>query len=206
MIIRWLETGMIGANCYLVMCPETKEAAIIDPGDEGGRIMRLVTKEQAKVVVIINTHGHADHIGANREVKEATQAPLLCHEDDAPMLLSPAKNLSLFTGHAIQGPAADRLLREGDTVKIGKTITLEVLHTPGHTPGGISLKAPGVVFTGDTLFCGSIGRTDFPGGSFTNLIQSIKDKLLVLPDDTMVYSGHGPESTIGQERRTNPFL
>lgn len=206
MIVRRLETGMIGANCYLVVCPETKEAALIDPGDEAEKILRMVQKEQAKVVAIINTHGHGDHIGANREIKEATKAPIMCHVEEAPMLTSAAKNLSMFLGMPIESPDPERLLNEGDVVTVGKTVTLEVIHTPGHTVGGMCLKASGAVFTGDTLFAGSIGRTDFPGGSYTTIIKSIKDKLLSLPDETVVYSGHGPESTIGRERRGNPFL
>nr|WP_207732347.1 MBL fold metallo-hydrolase [Heliobacterium chlorum] len=201
-----METGMLGANCYLVICEETKEAAIIDPGDEGERILNRVNEEKAKVVAIINTHGHGDHIGANRFLKEATGAPLMCHEKDAPKLAEAGKNLSLYIGVPISSPPPDRLLQEGDIIEIGSTIRLEVLHTPGHTVGGICLKGDGVVFTGDTLFAGSIGRTDFPGGSFEEIIRSINTKLLNLPEPTVVYSGHGPTSTIGEEKRSNPFL
>ncbi|MTV49719.1 MBL fold metallo-hydrolase [Heliobacillus mobilis] len=206
MIIRSMETGMLGANCYLVICEETKETVIIDPGDEGERILNRVNEEKAKVIAIINTHGHGDHIGANRFLKEATGAPLMCHENDAPKLVEAGKNLSLYIGVPISSPPPDRFLQEGDIIEIGSTIRLEVLHTPGHTAGGICLKGEGVVFTGDTLFAGSIGRTDFPGGSFEEIIRSINTKLLSLADNTVVYSGHGPTSTIGEEKRSNPFL
>ncbi|QGG46702.1 MBL fold metallo-hydrolase [Heliorestis convoluta] len=205
MIIKTLETGMLGANCYLVVCPETGQGAIIDPGDEAEKIMQLVQKEKAQVVAIINTHGHGDHIGANGGVQKATQAPILCHADEAAMLTSAAKNLSQYFTQPIVSPAPERLLQDGDTISVGN-LTLEVLHTPGHTVGGICLKGPSVVFTGDTLFSGSIGRTDFPNGSYSTLIQSIQEKLLTLPDQTVVYPGHGPASTIERERRENPFL
>ncbi|MZP30963.1 MBL fold metallo-hydrolase [Heliobacterium undosum] len=204
-IRRW-EAGMLAANCYLVQCPETGEAALIDPGGDGEMLLRRAGEAKAKIVAIINTHGHGDHIAANGDIKKATGAPLLCHEAEAAAIISPGKNLSLYTGVPITSPAADRLLEDGDVITIGKTVRLEVLHTPGHTVGGICLKGEGVVFTGDTLFYGSIGRTDFPGGSYSQILHSIREKLLTLPDDTVVYPGHGPESTIGFERVNNPFL
>ncbi|MBM7868076.1 MBL fold metallo-hydrolase [Heliobacterium gestii] len=204
-IRRW-EAGRLGANCYLVQCPETGEAALIDPGGDGEMLLRRAEEAQAKIVAIINTHGHGDHIEANGEIKAATGAPLLCHEAEAATIVSPAKNLSLYIGAPYASPAADRLLKDGDVITVGKKVRLEVLHTPGHTVGGICLKGEGVVFTGDTLFYGSVGRTDFPGGSYSQLLHAIREKLLPLPDDTVVYPGHGPESTIGYERVNNPFL
>ncbi|MGE5483935.1 MAG: MBL fold metallo-hydrolase [Ignavibacteriales bacterium] len=205
MIVEVLPVGPLQANCIIVGCEKTKKAAVIDPGGEGERILQTVRGLGLEVAAIINTHGHADHIGANNRVKRATQAPIMIGEKDAGMLTSSAKNLSLLGGVAITTDAADRLLRDGDTIEVGEVV-LRVLETPGHTPGGISLAGEGVVFTGDTLFAGSVGRTDFPGGSFDDLITSIRDKLLPLGDDFEVYPGHGPSTTIGEERVANPFL
>lgn len=206
-LVKGLEVGVVAANCYLLICPDTRQAVLMDPGDEPSRILGLVEQEKVQVVHIINTHGHVDHIGANKAVKEATAASILIHELDAPALIDPRRSLSLYTGGREAGPPADRLLQEGDTIQVG-SITLHVLHTPGHTPGGISLYEPTaeVVFTGDTLFAGSIGRTDFPGGSYQEIIRSIKEKLLVLPPATIVYPGHGPSTRIEIEAQTNPFL
>ncbi|WP_258359942.1 MBL fold metallo-hydrolase [Moorella sulfitireducens (nom. illeg.)] len=206
MFLKTLVVGPIGTNCYLIGCQETKEGAIIDPGAEGQRILAAAGEAGLKIRYIINTHGHIDHIGANGVIKNATGASILIHSDDAPFLIDPGRNLSVLMGSRERGPGADRLLQEGDTITIGRTITLTVLHTPGHTPGGICLQGEGLIFTGDTLFAGSIGRTDFPGGSFNQLINSIKEKLFVLDDDLKIYPGHGPASTIGAERVDNPFF
>lgn len=203
-IIR-MEVGSLGTNCYIVYCEQTKEAAVIDPGGSAADILAVINREQLKVAYIINTHGHADHIGANGKVKAATQAPLLIHAADADMLTSGFRNLSSYMGEGITSDPADRMLKDGDIIDFG-AVRLEVLHTPGHTPGGICLKTDGAVWSGDTLFAESIGRTDFPGGSYHQLIQSIKEKLLILPDDYAVYPGHGPETTIGWERKMNPFI
>ncbi|MFY9174579.1 MAG: MBL fold metallo-hydrolase [Peptococcia bacterium] len=205
MKIITLILGMTATNCYIVYDENTKEAMIIDPGDAGKRIMAEVEKNQLQVKYILNTHGHADHIGANKYVKEATGAELLIHAEDAEMLTEPSLNLSVYFGEPITGPAADRVLQEGETIKVG-SLEFKVLHTPGHTKGGICLVCGDVVFSGDTLFQYSIGRTDFPGGSYQQLINSIKTKLMPLDDKIVVYSGHGPQTTIGAERRGNPFL
>lgn len=205
MIFKCIPVGSIEANCYIIGCPETRLAVVVDSGDEGRRILSHVQKHGLRVLYIINTHGHLDHIGANGAVKEATGAQILIHSGDAPMLTDPALNFSKFMGHPIAGPPADRLVQDGDVLQVG-TLRLNVIHTPGHTPGGICLLIGDHLITGDTLFAGSIGRTDFPGGSHETLIESIKEKLLILPDETRVYPGHGPESTIGEEREGNPFL
>lgn len=205
LILETFVVGAFGANCYIVGCEETKEAAIIDPGGDAGRILAYVRQRGLQVKSIINTHGHVDHMAANGPVKEGTAAPILIHRDDAPMLTSGARNLSLLAGVNVRSPEADRELEDGDVLTVGK-LTLKVIHTPGHTPGGISLLCGDMVFTGDTLFAGSIGRSDFPGGSHETLIHSIKEKLLPLPDETVVLPGHGPRSTIGQEKDMNPFL
>lgn len=205
MLIKCIPLGGMGANCYVVACDDTKEALVIDPGGEPRPVLSFVEKEGLKVKYIVNTHGHIDHIMGNDLLKQATGARVLIHELDAEMLQNPRLNLSGFMGGSIKLAQADQLLTEGDTVEVGK-VSLEVIHTPGHTRGGICLKGDGVVFTGDTLFAGSIGRSDFPGGSAETLINSIKTKLLPLPDDTAVYPGHMQESTMGEEKKYNPFL
>lgn len=205
MILEGFEVGPIAANCYIIGCEKTALGAVVDPGAEGGRILKRLESLNLKCKYIILTHGHVDHIGALKEVREATGAEVIIHKDDAGMLTSPAQNLSLFMGTMLKFDAADRLLEDGDKIQVGN-LTLEVIHTPGHTPGGICLKLGNDLITGDTLFAGSVGRSDFPGGDHNVLINSIKSKLLIYPDDTNVYPGHGPASTIGQEKKTNPFL
>lgn len=206
MILKGIEIGAMGVNCYIVGCEETGEVAVIDPGGNPQGIIRLLEKENLKAVYIINTHGHIDHIGGNRAVKEATGAKILIHEDDAKMLVNPVSNFSFLMGNKVTSPPADQYLKEGDIIKIGNTVELEVIHTPGHSPGGICLKTGNIIFVGDTLFQGSIGRTDFPGGSYKQLIQNIKEKLLCYDDNVICYPGHGPATTIGFERQHNPFL
>ena len=204
MILRVLEVGSFAANCYIAACAETREGVIIDPGSEGPQIIRAVEDEEIKIKFIINTHGHVDHVGANAHVREATGAPILIHREDGDMCRKPHASLSVFAG-TLKLAEPDRLLEDGDVLEVGK-LSFEVIHTPGHTRGGISLKAGNILFTGDTLFAGSIGRTDLPGGSYRQLIASIKDRILPYPPDTLVYPGHGPASTVGEEKQANPFL
>jgi glyoxylase-like metal-dependent hydrolase (beta-lactamase superfamily II) len=199
-------SGGYASNCYILGCEETKEAVVIDPGGDGAIIATLLKKDGLTAKYIINTHGHIDHIAGNTEVKEKTGAQILIHTEDKDMLTEARRNLSGFMGASIVSPPADGTLEEGEIITVGTTIKLEVIHTPGHTRGGICLKVGDVVFTGDTLFAGSIGRSDFPGGDHNTLISSIKAKLLILEDDTEVFPGHGPSSTIGEERASNPFL
>jgi glyoxylase-like metal-dependent hydrolase (beta-lactamase superfamily II) len=193
------------ANCFVLGCDETKEAAVIDPGDEPDRILLALAESNLTVKLIINTHGHFDHVGANKKLNEVTGAPILIHPLDAPMLNQLADSAAAWGMKAENSPSPDRELQDGDQINFGNII-LKVLHTPGHTPGGISLYTDHEVFVGDTLFAGSIGRTDFPGGSFATLKASIQQKLFTLRDDLKVYPGHNQPTTIGVEKRTNPFV
>lgn len=204
--------GPIQANCFILGCEETRNAVVIDPGDDADRILTTLAGDRLTAVHIINTHGHFDHVGANKRLKEVTGADILIHSADAPMLPQLSSMASAWGMATENSPAADRLLEDGDTITFG-THTLTVLHTPGHTLGGICLYteyakagAPEkAVFVGDTLFAGSIGRTDFPGGDFDTLIRSIRTKLFTLSDGVKVYPGHMGNTTIGVEKGTNPF-
>ena len=205
MIIKKLAVGPIMANCFIIGCESTKEAAVIDPGDDSDRILMELAKSELNVKYLINTHGHFDHVGANKKLKEVTGAQLAIHPDDEPMLNELSHSASMFGLSAENSPPADILLKHGDEIRFGK-ITLKVIHTPGHSKGGICLYTKGHLFSGDTLFQGSIGRTDLPGGDYDTLISSIKQNLLAFDDETIVYTGHGPETNIGYEKRSNPFL
>jgi glyoxylase-like metal-dependent hydrolase (beta-lactamase superfamily II) len=193
MFVKMFAVGMLGTNCYAVGDKDSGEAVVIDPGfdteSEAQRILDEIERNGLQIKYIINTHGHPDHNGGNHILKNRSQAPILIHEADAPML---------------RGTPADRRLREGDIIKVG-SVKLRVIHTPGHSPGSIALLAEDCVFSGDTLFVGSIGRYDLPGASLEELVNSLK-KLLTLPDHVKVCPGHGPVTTIGEERRSNPFL
>lgn len=205
MNLNILTVGDLETNCYLLVDEATQQAAVIDPGDEADRILKAQQDLHAKLIYIINTHGHGDHIGANSAIAQATGAKIIIHRADAPKLNNPYLNLSSNFGWGITSPPADRILEDKDTIQLGK-LEIEVIHTPGHTEGGITLKVNQVLFTGDTLFASGIGRTDLPGGSYQRLISSIKTRLLIFPDETAIYPGHGESSTIGRERRENPFI
>lgn len=205
MIVRKLEVGPFASNCYIVGDQSGGNGIIIDPGAEADMILKTADGLGLKVQLIVLTHGHMDHVGALPEVKKTTGADIAVHSEDA-RSLQVRNPFGLIVGGASQSViTADRLLSDGDIILIGDQ-PLTVLHTPGHTPGGISIAAEGLVFTGDTLFNLGIGRTDMPGGSYDQLMASIQTKLMVLPDDTVVYPGHGPETTIAKERQLNPWL
>ena len=204
MILQKMELGSFGANCYIVGDEASKEGMIIDPGDEGAAVMKQVKALGLKIKVILLTHSHIDHIGGLEAVKKATGAEIAIHESEAPFLLKQPWTLD-FMPPTPPAPPADRLLKDGDVIAIGK-LKFKVLHTPGHTIGGICLLGDGIVFTGDTLFNYSIGRADFPGSDYDQEMNSIRSKLMTLPDTTKVYPGHGPATTIGIERKGNPFI
>lgn len=205
MVLIRLVVGPLQVNCFILADEKTLEAVVIDPGDDAQDILKVIKDKGLKVKYIVDTHAHFDHVGANKAIKDATGAELLLHEADAAVLATVSRQSSSFGMAPVSSPPADRYVKHGDVITAGE-VSLKVLHTPGHTPGGISLLEQGMVFTGDALFAGSIGRADFPGGDLMTLLRSIKTHLMILPDDTKVFSGHGPASTIGEERRDNPFL
>lgn len=206
MIVKQLPVGPIQTNCYLAGCEETKEGVVIDPGDEAERILAEVEDLGLTIKYILNTHAHFDHIMANADMVKATGAPLALHPLDLPMLRENG-GAALFGIEAPPSPEPDLELAEGDTIKMGQ-YTFQVLFTPGHTVGHVSFYEPtaNIIFDGDVLFANGIGRTDLPGGSYATLMDSIREKLMVLPDETTVCSGHGPITTIGRERSSNPWL
>ncbi len=204
MLFRGLSVGAMDSNCYII--GDQGEGIVVDPGAEAKRILKAIDNLGLKIKCIVLTHGHIDHIGALAEVQEATGAEVCIHAEDAQQLTDASKNLSIYVGPKFSVKAADRLLQDGDIIQVGG-LEVEVIHTPGHTRGGITLKCGNdLLITGDTLFAGSVGRSDFPGGSHSQLIASIKNKLLNFPDETVVYPGHGPASTIEEEKKHNPFL
>ncbi|MBZ4644843.1 MAG: hydroxyacylglutathione hydrolase [Petroclostridium sp.] len=205
MILKVLPVGQLKANCYIFGDENTNEVAVIDPGDEGQRIYDVIVQNGYKVIYIIATHGHVDHISAIKYLKEKSGAQVVIHQEDSEALLDSQKNLSALLGyHSIQVPA-DIKVMDGKVLNVGK-YRLQIIHTPGHTPGGICILVDKILFSGDTLFEHSIGRTDLPGGNHQQLIKSIQDKLFVLPDDVQVYPGHGDKTTMGSEKKFNPFF
>lgn len=201
MAIDVILVGSMQVNCYILSSEVTKNAVLIDPGDEYPKIRSHLEKQKLTAKFIVHTHGHIDHIQADNEFALAVYA----HKLDVELLKNPERNLSSFLSHPFRVELNVSPLEDGDIITLDD-LSLEVIHTPGHTPGGICLRCLDVVFTGDTLFAGGIGRTDFPGASDKQLIESIQDKLFTLADETIIYPGHGPSSTIGKEKNTNPFL
>jgi glyoxylase-like metal-dependent hydrolase (beta-lactamase superfamily II) len=207
MIFESLAVGPLEVNCYIVACEQSREGIVVDPGGDVALITALVERHGLKIGTIINTHGHFDHIGGNRQAREAFGARLLIHEADSAML---GRSAEVARKYGLQGensPEADGWLTDGMKIPFG-LCSLTVLHTPGHTQGGCCLyfEDEGKVITGDTLFADSIGRTDLPGGSHEQLLASIRSKLFVLPDEVIAYPGHGPQTMIGHEKKYNPYF
>lgn len=205
MIFEKVVVGLYAVNCYIIGDENTKDAVIVDPGENADQILSIVNKHSLNVKHIILTHAHGDHIGALDVIKSKTNAPIHIHENDEKMLMDKHKNFTTMMGGKGIEIKADHLLSDGDIIKVGD-LELEIIHTPGHSMGGICILVENILISGDTLFAGSIGRTDLEGGNYSKLIQSIKEKLMVLEDSITVLPGHGPSSTIGRERLSNPFL
>ena len=206
MIVRTLPVGPLETNCYLVGCEQTRLGAVIDPGGDAADILAAVEQDGLTVQYVLLTHAHFDHIGAAQEIVEATRAPLALHPDDLPILR--ARGGAAMFGLWMQScPEPTLSLADGQVIELG-TVQLHVLHTPGHAPGHVTFYAPRAhaAFDGDVLFQMGIGRTDFPGCSYKQLMDSIHNKLFTLPDDTVIYPGHGPATTVADEKRHNPFL
>ncbi len=204
MIIERLEVGPFSTNCYIVGAEVGGEGMIIDPGDKAGRILKKAEEHRLDIKQIVLTHGHIDHTGALKKVAEKTGAGVAVHADDAAILGKQPMGIVLGLFYP-NPPPPDRLLQDGDFIEVGG-LRFTVLHTPGHTQGGICLVGEGVVFSGDTLFDHSIGRTDLAGGDYDKIVGSIQTKLMMLPDETIIYPGHGGRTTIGVERRENPYI
>ena len=205
MEITTFVVGPLQSNSYLVVDEASRRAAVIDPGMDSEAVLDTVRRQGLRVDSIVVTHGHFDHVFSGARFKAETGAEVVMHPDDLPLLAEVPETARFFGIKAPVPPNPDRLVREGDTIAVGG-LSLGVLETPGHTPGSISLRLNDAVFVGDTLFAGSVGRTDLTGGSLEVLLRSIHGKLLALPDRTVVYAGHGPATSIGVERRDNPFL
>ena len=205
MIIEQLEVGVFAENCYIVGCKETREGIVIDPGDEVARISRKIGEMDLQIKYILVTHAHLDHVKELNALNEDLKVPVLMHRDDQFLLDNLPAQAAAF-GLTCSGiPKVDKYIEEGEKVEFGK-ISFNVLQTPGHSPGSVTYATEGLAFSGDVLFDGSIGRTDLPGGDFNILINTIKTKLFPLGEGTIVYSGHGPPTTIGREKESNPFL
>ena len=197
--------GPLATNAYIVSCPETRKAIIVDPGGDPHVISAYIKERDLEPIEIISTHGHSDHIAGVAALKKEYGIGFALHEADREMVPLSVREAPYWGMGSIEGPEIDRILAEGDKIEIGN-VRGNVLHTPGHSPGGISLLFDGFVIVGDTLFYRSIGRTDLHGGSMETLLDSIRSKLFILPDETIAYCGHGPATTIGEEKRENPFL
>jgi glyoxylase-like metal-dependent hydrolase (beta-lactamase superfamily II) len=206
LIVRGIVVGVFAENCWIIGNRRTGEAICIDPGDQADEILALARDMGVKIKVIANSHAHIDHILGVRDVQAATGAKFLMHPDEIPIVRAVSGSAAALLGRAVEPPPVpDAFLSDGDEIDVAG-VKLKVIHTPGHTPGSVSYYTEGMLFSGDTLFQGSIGRTDLPGGDYEQEMRSIIEKLLVLPDDTIVLPGHMRETRIGLEKQTNPFI
>ena len=203
--VKSFEVGPVAANCYILKDNDSNEGMVIDPGGNPDKILSAIKEMGVEVKLIALTHGHFDHIGGLDKVKNALNVPVAIHEADGEMLTDAKKNLSAFVGAPGEMEKADVLLKDGDNISFGGC-SLKVIHTPGHTPGGVCFYGGGALFSGDTLFAGSVGRTDFPGSSTEDILDSIRNRLAKVSGATKVFPGHGPASTMEIERETNPFF
>ncbi len=205
LMVETLVVGPLFSNCYIIWDDSEKLGAIIDPGDDAEIILETIKKLGIRIKYILVTHGHFDHVGAVAEIKKETGVEFLAHKDDL-FFIEESENAAKRWGIIIkQPPNPDRYIKDGDKIDIGK-YSLKVIYTPGHSPGGVSFLNDKMIFSGDTIFQGSIGRTDFRKGSIKDLTKSIKERLYTLPDDTIIYTGHGPNTTVGEEKIYNPFV
>ncbi|RLC62233.1 MAG: MBL fold metallo-hydrolase [Chloroflexi bacterium] len=206
MIIHTVLVGITQTNCYIVGCPETLEGVVIDPGGHAERILKALERSGLKIRYVLNTHCHFDHIGANAEIVAATGAPLAIHPAELPLLQAQG-GAAMFGVTVQESPMPDVELEPGQVLEVGE-LRLQVFHTPGHSPGGLTfyLEEEGAAFDGDVLFASGVGRTDLPGGDWDTLVRSIREVLFAMPDETVIYPGHGPQTTVGREKRSNPWV
>ncbi len=200
-----LEVGPLAENAYVVGHPASGRAVVIDPGDEGEGILRLVESQKMTLERILLTHGHFDHVGGVRFLKERTGASVCIHPDDADWMRNAPRQAAMFGLAVPEPPPPDALLSEGDVIRLSDQ-EFRVLHTPGHSPGHVTFLVGGMAFVGDLIFAGSVGRTDLPGGSYAALLRSVREKIFTLPPETILLPGHGPATTVEQEKRSNPFF
>jgi glyoxylase-like metal-dependent hydrolase (beta-lactamase superfamily II) len=200
-----IPVGMLQCNCSIIGDPVTREALVVDPGDEVNRILDLLGRHKLTVKAIVSTHAHIDHVGGLSKLHKYTGAPVMMHREDLPLYQAMDVQAAFLGVMPPELTDVDQVLADGDALQWG-SLEARVIHTPGHTPGSVSLYMPPELFAGDTLFAGSIGRTDLWGGSMEEIMDSLRGKLMALPDDTVVHPGHGPTTTIGEERQSNPFL
>jgi glyoxylase-like metal-dependent hydrolase (beta-lactamase superfamily II) len=207
MLFETVVVGPLGVNCSILWCDRTKSGVVVDPGGDPEKIMAVVSRHGVSVTCIINTHGHFDHVGANKALKQLLEVPLYIHQADEVLLSRVAQVAAMYGMAGENSPAPDGYLADGQLISFGDC-SLSVIHTPGHTPGGCCLYSESAqkLISGDTLFADGVGRTDLPGGSHQQLVDSIRSKLFVLPDQVRVYPGHGPSTTIGHEKQNNPYL